>query len=180
VVAINHFQSTKGKEKVMNTIEVDDQVFDQIKAHAEPFVDTPNSVLRRLLGIDGAAPAGSSPAGGASGPMASGPKLGRRASPGSILPEREYELPILEELIARGGTGHATEITDAVGERMADRLTALDREKLDSGDIRWRNRVQFTRLTLKNQELIASDTPRGVWTITDKGRAFVKDARPGD
>jgi hypothetical protein len=161
----------------MATIEIDEEVYDEIRAHAEPFVDlSPNSVLRRLLGIDGPGTAGD---GVRPAPPPSGPRLGRRASPGSILPEREYELPILEELIARSGTGHATEITDAVGERMADRLTPLDREKLDSGDIRWRNRVQFTRLTLKNQELIASDTPRGVWTITDKGRAFVKDARPG-
>jgi hypothetical protein len=164
----------------VETIEVDEQVFAEIKSHAEPFVDSPNSVLRRLLGIDDSTPAGASPAGGAPERLQSGAKLGRRASPGSILPEREYELPILEELIARGGSAHATEITNAVGERMADRLTALDREKLDSGDIRWRNRVQFTRLTLKRRELIASDTPRGVWEVTEKGRAFVRDARSGD
>ena len=159
----------------METIEIDDQVYGVIKAAAEPFVDSPNSVLRRLLGVDGSgAPVEAPP------PPAIPPptKVGRRASPGSILPEREYELPILEELIARGGTGHATEITDAVGRRLADRLTDLDEAQLDSGDIRWRNRVQFTRLTLKTRELIASDTPRGVWGITDKGREFVKSSAP--
>jgi hypothetical protein len=30
-------------------------VYDELKAHAEPFVDTPNTVLRRLLGLDTAA-----------------------------------------------------------------------------------------------------------------------------
>ncbi len=157
----------------MKTIEIDTQVFDVIKSNAEPFVDSPNSVLRRLLEVEGGGGATPTPL------VAAQPKVARRASPGSILPEREYELPILEELISRGGTGHATEITDAVGERMADKLTKLDEAKLDSGDIRWRNRVQFTRLTLKNQGYVSADTPRGVWTITDKGRDLVKNQGAG-
>ncbi|MCI0696072.1 hypothetical protein L0337_29240 [candidate division KSB1 bacterium] len=33
-------------------IEVDNQVFQVIKSHAEPFIDTPNTVLRRLLLAD--------------------------------------------------------------------------------------------------------------------------------
>lgn len=150
----------------MEKIEVDNEVLELLREHAEPFTDTPNSVLRRLLGID----AGSGPkkAAGVAAQKRSG-----RASPGSILPESEYEIPILQELVDRGGRGHATEITDAVGRRLADRLTDLDREKLDSGEVRWRNRVQFTRLTLKQLGLIASDSPRGIWEITDAGRSFL-------
>lgn len=34
---------------VMHHIEIDEQVWDYLKQFAEPFVDTPNSVLRRLL-----------------------------------------------------------------------------------------------------------------------------------
>lgn len=37
----------------MVTIEVDSQVMDLLARHATPFVDTPNTVLRRLLAIDG-------------------------------------------------------------------------------------------------------------------------------
>ncbi len=33
----------------MHAIEVDDEVFEYLKAKAEAFIDTPNSVLRRLL-----------------------------------------------------------------------------------------------------------------------------------
>jgi hypothetical protein len=33
----------------MHHIEIDDQVWDHLKQFAEPFVDTPNTVLRRLL-----------------------------------------------------------------------------------------------------------------------------------
>lgn len=34
------------------TIRVDDEVYTQLQSRAEPFVDTPNSVLRRLLGLE--------------------------------------------------------------------------------------------------------------------------------
>lgn len=36
----------------MQTIEIDTDVFTYLQKHARPFVDTPNSTLRRLLGID--------------------------------------------------------------------------------------------------------------------------------
>jgi hypothetical protein len=39
----------------MTKIDVDDQVYGALKKLAEPFVDSPNTVLRRLLGLDGAA-----------------------------------------------------------------------------------------------------------------------------
>jgi hypothetical protein len=146
----------------MESIDVDTDVFETIKANAEPFVDTPNSVLRRMLGLDRGAQQ--------PGKVAALRKKGGRASPGSILPESEYQVPILQELVKRGGSAHATEVTNAVGQRLADRLTEKDRETLDSGDIRWRNRVQFTRLTLKERGLISSESPRGVWEITDEGR----------
>lgn len=152
----------------MEKIEIDSDVLSLLKEHAEPFADTPNSVLRRLLGIDDGAVK--------SIVEFQRPRRSGRASPGSILPESEYEIPILQELVAREGHGHATEIIDGVGERLADRLTELDREELDSGEIRWRNRVQFTRLTLKGRGLIAPHSPRGIWEITDAGRAFLTEA----
>ena len=34
-----------------HTIEVDEEVFRLLKKAAEPFVDTPNTLLRRLLGV---------------------------------------------------------------------------------------------------------------------------------
>lgn len=37
----------------MQTIEIDTDVFAHLQKNARPFVDTPNSTLRRLLGLDG-------------------------------------------------------------------------------------------------------------------------------
>lgn len=36
----------------MPVVRVDDDVWNWIKSHATPFEDTPNSVLRRLAGLD--------------------------------------------------------------------------------------------------------------------------------
>ena len=38
-----------------SSIDIDDEVFAKLKEEAEPFVDTPNSVLRRLLGLNAGA-----------------------------------------------------------------------------------------------------------------------------
>ncbi|MGR0319456.1 DUF4357 domain-containing protein [Agromyces sp. ZXT2-3] len=53
-------------------IEVDDEVFAALQAMAEPFVDTPNSVLRRVLGVDVRSPSAPDPSQEASGAETSG------------------------------------------------------------------------------------------------------------
>ena len=64
----------------------------------------------------------------------------------------------------------AREVTMRVGELVDDRLTDLDREQLESGAIRWENRVQFARLRLVDRGLLKKGSPRGVWEISDEGR----------
>ena len=160
----------------MPEIEVDEDVFRLLKKHAEPFTDTPNTVLRRLLELDQQSEAEEEEEEESKVVFPSGVRSRGRASPGSILPESEYEIPILQELAIRGGRGHATEITGAVGERLAPRLTDRDWERMDSGEVRWRNRVHFTRLALKKRGLLASDSPRGIWEITEAGRTVLAEA----
>src|SRR5688572_20983918 len=97
------------------TIRIDDEVFEALKQHAEPLVDTPNSVLRRLLELPSnreqalsdhdevpaqAPRQGRRRRGGSR--RGSRPST-RRARPGSILPDEEYERPILEILNEKGG-----------------------------------------------------------------------------
>ena len=145
------------------SIDTDDEVFEVLKRHAEPFVDTPNTVLRRLLGID---QAGSRPA---STPEKARKKAGR-AAPGTLLPESEYEIPILRCLEERGGRAPSREVVEAVGEALGNKLTELDRQELKSGDIRWENRAAFVRLRLVERGELVKNSPRGTWEISDKGR----------
>jgi len=164
------------------TIRIDDEVFDVLKSHAEPLVDTPNSVLRRLLGLqDGVEghtddatelPANESrPTRQRKRRAPHGARKARtkRARTGSILPDEEYELPILQILNERGGRTPTSEVIDALEKRLDGRLTPTDRETLNSGQVRWRNRAQFVRLRLINDGDMAKDSPRGVWEITEQG-----------
>lgn len=147
-------------------IEVDDEVWALLKKRAEPLIDTPNSVVRRELGLD--APAEHD---GRRGPMRAKTE---RAPFGALLPEKEYERPILEVLVDSGGRALSREVTKAIGERVAERLTPLDRQTLASGEIRWANRVHFTRLRMVEQGLLKKDSPRGTWEVTAEGRARLK------
>lgn len=97
-----------------------------------------------------------------------------RAAPGTLLPESEYELPILRFLQERGGRAPSREVVEAVGEALSHKLTDLDRQPLKSGDIRWENRVAFVRLRLIERGQLAKGSPRGTWEITDEGRARLR------
>ncbi len=164
----------------MIQIEVDEEVFELLKARAEPFLDSPNSVLRRELGLaEAAIDDESTDAQPASLEVARGRKgkrvrsrsraRGTRAPAGSLLPESEYVEPMLRVIADNGGRAPAREVIDGVGAVVRDRLTALDKEKLASGAIRWHNRIQFTRLRMIDQGLLKSGSPRGVWEISEAG-----------
>lgn len=144
------------------SIEVDDDVFEVIKKNAEPFVDTPSTVLRRLLGVDRDTVRPATPQ---ATDIAT-----ERAAPGTLLPESEYELPILRFIQERGGRAPSREVVEAVGESLMDKLTDLDRQLLKSGGLRWENRAAFVRLRLIERGELAQGSPRGTWEITDKGR----------
>jgi len=156
-------------------IEIDDEVWAALKADAEPFVDTPNDVLRRKLGLDeGEAPALQGNGGRVTitrrRPRRGAAKKKQRAPRGSLLPGEAYELPILKVLADNGGRAPASEVIVEVGNLIGDQLMPLDREHLETGDLRWHKRVQFTRLRLVERGLVRKDSPRGVWEITDDGR----------
>ena len=170
------------------SIEIDDDVFEYLKQEAEPFVDTPNSVLRRLLDLESAASsasvaatdaaAGSSTKGSSRRTKKKSSGGGRKRAPaGSILPEEEYEVPLLRALVDAGGSGPSKDITAAVGEDLDAKLTDLDRETLKSGGIRWENRIQFVRLKMIERGYMEKDTPRGIWAITDDGRKFLEGVK---
>jgi hypothetical protein len=161
----------------MRTIEIDDDVMTALKAEAEPFADTPNSVLRRILNLRRASP---TTVGATSKSNADGLTEGNaaRARAGTILPEEEYMLPLLEVLRQLGGRAPAREVVEEVGQRLAGRLTTVDKEIVQSGGVRWRNRVQFARLRLIDRGFLKKNSPRGLWEITKEGENYIRKASP--
>lgn len=152
-------------------IEVTDETYSRLLRRSESFSDTADNVIVRLL--DATAPE--------SGPSVHSVQQRRsvrnetrqatpRAIPGSILPEREYWVPILEILMEAGGEAPATDVIDALGDRMRSMLTQRDYESLSMGEVRWRNRARFARLRMTEQGLLSASSPRGIWELTDLGR----------
>lgn len=162
---------------------IDDDVYVALQARAVPLVDDVNSVLRRLLGLRGGDAAAVQPL-VATEPHATSPgvpqrratrtpkavKKRTRVPKGSILPETEYEIPILRALDSMGGRGPTSEVVALVEKEIGPMLTDVDRQKLSAGDVRWKNRAQFVRLKLVENGEMASGSPRGTWEITDLGR----------
>ena len=176
------------------SIYIDEDVFLELQNRAVPLVDDPSSVLRRALGLPepGAEPETAAaehdprPRPRSKRPTTAkeaqrqkrssqSPTRLKRAARGSLLPQAEYELPLLESLLELGGSGPASEVIDRVGSKLNGRLTAADRATLASGDVRWRNRVQFVRIGLVKEGLIARKSPRGTWEITSAGRERLQD-----
>lgn len=158
-------------------IGVDDDVMARLTELAQPFVDDPNSILRRELGID--KEIASSSANGATSPGRR-PRFGQptkrsrplapRAPKGSLTPEEKFEQPILSVLAEAGGSLPIREAVAAVGERMESVLNEHDRFTDSKGVARWEKRVPFVRLRLVKRGLLDKDAPRGIWQLTDKGR----------
>lgn len=167
----------------MTAIEIDNDLWDLLKRHAEPFVDTPNDVLRRLLLEAGEPVAGGrgeatqaqsrSKRGGKEGKESTARK---RAPSGALLSERAYELPLLEALDSAGGRLPTREAVAAVGERVAQELKPMDHDVMEQGRERWEMRVQFVRLRLIEAGLLERDSPRGVWEISEAGRDRLRDS----
>lgn len=172
------------------TIRVDEDVYSALQADAVPFVDTPNSVLRRLLSLavlageehsDEAATAGLGDVPVKRTRLTTRQKPRprkvsadrKRAATGTILAESEYELPLLAILMERGGSAPAAEVLEELGQRLAGRLLPNDLDRLSSGKVRWQNRAQFVRLRLVQAGDMKGDSPRGVWAISEQGRARI-------
>jgi len=101
------------------------------------------------------------------------------AAPEPRLPIDSYWLPILGILDEAGGTAPSGDVIDALEDRLGDDLGDPDRKRVRNGEVRWRNRARFARLRMKEQGLLSDNSPRGIWEITDAGRAYLGERSAG-
>ena len=90
--------------------------------------------------------------------------------------EDRFYRPILQVLASMGGSGKVAEVLERVGEAMKGLLRDVDHQPLGSSPdmLRWRNTAQWARNSMVHEGLLKADSPRGVWEISDKGRALLK------
>ena len=150
-------------------------------------LDAEMELQRQLLGArkklealrkDWPLPVGQQRAAARPAPSRAKARRGTRSSKlkrGQKTPEAAYVLPILQALDEMGGRGAAPDVVDRVGEIMAADLNDHDRAAVKSGDVRWRNTTHWARSTMKEQGLIAAGSRRGIWEITEAGRAYLRE-----
>lgn len=156
----------------MPTVRIDDEVFEALKKLAEPLVDTPNAVIRRVLEDKGLLQKRPSPA----------KKINPSEKPPARAqtPQSVYEENLLAVLAEQfNGRGNKKAVTLAVVERMMKRglIPAVDMEFVATGETKAENKISWGRNALKDRGLIRGDAPRGIWELTAEGRAVSRSAR---
>jgi restriction system protein len=80
-----------------------------------------------------------------------------------------YFQPVIDALISLGGSGRPEEVEDVIAETL-NLSEDIRNEQIPSGQSRFSNKVNWARFYLVKAGLIDSST-RGVWSLTEKGRA---------
>ena len=158
----------------MPTIRVAPEVFEGLQTLARPFVDSPSSVIRRLLEDRGILPRRSNP-GQPARPQASGPNPEPVAD--GLTPQPVYEKYLLWALLRQPeGRAHKRDATHEVVKRMMqDRhIGAADQELVATGETKAENTITWARNALKERGLISRTSPRGIWQLTPEGMEAAK------
>jgi restriction endonuclease Mrr len=89
--------------------------------------------------------------------------------------EDAFRVPILQALVQLGGSAPVTEVMNKVSDLMKNQLNEYDRSSLPStpASPRWRNTAQWARNAMVREGLLASDSPRGTWEITEEGERWL-------
>ena len=90
----------------------------------------------------------------------------------------EYYQPILKALVQAGGEARRPELDPLVLQVMEDRLQPGDHEVAGGGRPHWQNSIRRARKQLIKEGWLSEDGSKGMWRITEKGRAAATRQRP--
>jgi len=145
----------------MPTIRVDQEVFEGLQKLAQPFVDTPGAVIRRLLEEQGALKR-----------KAHAPRV-LRPRPDALTPQSVYESYLLVVLATEfDGRGSKRDVTHAIVKRMMKDgfIGAADQELVSTGETKAENTITWARNALKQRGYINRASNRGTWELTTEGK----------
>jgi hypothetical protein len=159
---------------MMTTIRIDRDVYRELERRVEGFSDTPNLVLRRLLGLEEPDGRRAAEAAVLYNPRLTGFRRGRPpAIERAFAAHASFRRPILEVLADRGGEARTKAALEDLGRRMQGSLSGRDFEAMSNGEPRWKVTASFERKNLVEEGLLEARTPRGTWRISEKGRAWL-------
>ena len=173
----------------MRPILVDGEVYDRLKKRAEPFVDSPNDVLRRVFELeprrstddeDGVFSTDSNEVNTTSEVVnvALGEITWKQVRVNRT-PDRDFRVPILQTLEELGGRAATSDVIERVRQIMEPVLKPVDFDEMRSGQGRWRSATNFEKkhMALEAVPLVNPSSPRGIWEITDAGRQYLEEAQ---
>lgn len=150
----------------MPTVRLDQDVYEGLQKLAEPFVDSPSAVVRRLLEERGVLERPAAP-------------VARRR--GALAPQALYEAYLLQVLLREfEGRAHKRDATHAVVRRMLKdgHIGAAEQELVATGETKAENTLTWARNALKGRGWIDRAAPRGIWQLTETGRRAAAEAPP--
>jgi len=105
----------------------------------------------------------------------------KRLQRGLRTPEAAFRVPILQTLTELGGSASAGDVLQRVYDKVKHLLNEYDLQSLPSNpaEPRWRKTAQWCRYSMVKDGLLASDSPIGIWEITEKGRAELARSKQG-
>ncbi len=108
-------------------------------------------------------------------PHPTGRLIAGRIRKGLRTPEPAFFRPILQALSDLGGSAKRSDVFDMLEQSMRDVLKPIDYQILSSEaeQVRWQNSAQWARNLMVKEGLLQSDSPVGIWEITEKGRAWL-------
>jgi len=155
---------------MMPVIRITDATWDRLKRWAIPLEDSPEDAVRKVLDVAEENLKHRQTTGRSQRTETTMPQKGKKLRKGLKRPEQAYRRPILEALYELGGSASVNDVLKVVERKMKPLLTEVDYQKLPSGsDIRWRNTACWERYTLVKEGLLKSESPGGIWELSDKG-----------
>ncbi len=154
----------------MPTIRIDGDVWKWLKKQAEPFEDTPNSILRRVAQLDAQH---AEPNGEMCERLPRKP-VGRPR--GEKTPQAEFRYPLMRILLRHGGSYGRTRALRELEVDLGDRLTIFDKSEIKSGSVRWLKSADWEVSVLRQEGLILprAESPYGVWCLSPNGLELTK------
>jgi hypothetical protein len=168
------------EESMMPTIRLEDDVFKGLQQLAKPFVDSPNSVVRRLLEERGILQSQET-----TGAVETRSRVNTRKSVSTtangLTPQSVYE-SYLQVVLAKelNGRGHKRDVTHAVLKRMMKdgHIGPADQELVKTGETKAENTIAWARNALKDRGFISRISPHGIWELTAEGKDLANKIVP--